>query len=402
LCKQKLFYFNSNFTCVVYCFNSKMLVLVVNGTAKTKWSGGVTSTPDRGKPRMSEVHMSIVTAPAPVSTLPRFYTVKDKTGLSGLVTVMDRHSGQPRTGKIGAYKARELCKELEATAEPFKIKIAPSFELPPLKPTIAEAPKASPAPRYTTASNGKAGWANVVDGVENRIVGHYYAEIAAECAAKLNAAHEAQPATRPMFPASTVAEPCWTCGANVLTDGNVQPVKCHACNRMAADSALTEVLANAKALRDGAAPFDVLTANERRGQFAALIGCPLGAACCAGQTRCDFSDLPNGDLICLAGAAADEISRRMCSVPEPVREVAVLDDEPLYLLASDGEPSPSERDQIEARIEVAGDLEPVDEYFRDLDVAVGFLPAIEEPVNFRQFAADVCGFHPQSAACCVS
>jgi hypothetical protein len=316
---------------------------------------------------------------------------------------MDRHSGLPRTGKIGAYKASQLCKELEATAAPFQIKIAPSFELPPLKPNVMDAPKASPAPRYTTVANGKAGWANVVDAAENRIVGYYYAEIAAECAAKLNAAHEPQPAKlqtnqsdnsakgntakRPLFPVSTVAVPCGQCGVNVITDGDTQPVKCPACNRMAVDSALAELIRTAKALRAAAPPFDVLTLAEWAEQLAALIG--------------GVDELPDATVIDLAAQCAESIARRMASVPEPVRTIEPDYDTPIYTLANDGEPSPSERDEIEARIEVSGDnippMDAVDPYFHDLDIAVGVTQA-DEPLNFAQYAADVCGFNPRPAA----
>lgn len=72
---------------------------------------------------------------------------------------------------------------------------------------------------------------------------------------------------------STVGqEPCWRCGTPTPSDHVADPLYCTACARMAVDSALAELAGHVRALRSGAAPFDVLTPDEREEQIDALIG----------------------------------------------------------------------------------------------------------------------------------
>ena len=201
--------------------------------------------------------------------------------------------------------------------------------------------------------------------------------------------------------ACRVSSPCWRCGALTPDDGKVDPLLCRNCKRMAADSALNELFGHARALLSGSAPFHVLTSAERMEQLAALIGAssPHDPA----ASRCSFDeDMTNEQLIELAGAAADEIARRLGHVPEtapakpaqriPVKGAAEYG-APLY--DSRGySPTPEERDDIESRIEATPEGVPaVDPYFRELDEATGIFPHID-PINLADYAAKVCGFRP--------
>jgi hypothetical protein len=189
--------------------------------------------------------------------------------------------------------------------------------------------------------NGKV---EVFDLMKESPVGHYYEEIGRECCAKLNAS-----VARPLFPVSTVAMPCSQCGANVIVAANVDTVQCRDCQRMVVDSALSEVLVTTKALRDGVAPFHILTPAERAEQLTALIG--------------DVVALPDGAMIELAGKCAEILASRM---PTPER---IIDPAADFVWSSDGfEPDAQTRDELESRIEATADnVPPVDEYFNELD-----------------------------------
>ena len=60
---------------------------------------------------------------------------------------------------------------------------------------------------------------------------------------------------------------------------------------------MAELLGHAKALRDAKPPFDLLTEDERREQFQALIG--------------DVYELPDGVVVDLAGRCSESIVRRL-------------------------------------------------------------------------------------------
>jgi hypothetical protein len=162
-------------------------------------------------------------------------------------------------------------------------------------------------------------------------------------------------------------EECSVCRDQVEEPGRSNPPLCHACVRMAADSALSDLLGHAKALRDGRPPFNVLSSEERREQFEALVG--------------DIDDLPDELVVDLAGRCAESITRRLHGVPEP----AVARSAPGTPLYDSGgyRPTSAERDEIESRIEIHEvDVPPVD------DVPV---------YNIARFRIDD-GFEPRPAA----
>jgi hypothetical protein len=73
---------------------------------------------------------------------------------------------------------------------------------------------------------------------------------------------------------STVSssEPCWKCGTPVPSDHTADPLHCQSCNRLTAELALHEAASTLRALRNGIAPFDLLTCDERAEHFASLMG----------------------------------------------------------------------------------------------------------------------------------
>jgi len=196
-----------------------------------------------------------------------------------------------------------------------------------------------------------------------------------------------------------VSEPCWLCGTLITPRPDSESNYCRDCRRIQAESAVNELVGLAKALRDGTSVFAALTPDERKEQLVALTG--ASSLHDASASRCHFEDLSSDDLIQLAGEAAEEIARRLGSVPATaparprVREMTVTElaaSEPLYV---GGEaPDAATRDDLESRIEVTGDdAPPVDPYFHDLDLAVGVFPHVD-PFNLADYAAKVCGFRP--------
>ena len=132
--------------------------------------------------------------------------------------------------------------------------------------------------------------------------------------------------------------PCAYCQTAILVSARSPEIPvCNACRRMQAEQAAHELLSLAKAMRAGEAPFDILTAGERREQIHQLID---PAECCR-------PDVP--------------VTMRL--VRELASEVC-LPDEPIY--DSGGyEPTAEEREEIEGRIE-ASEFDP---YFDELDKA---------------------------------
>lgn len=118
------------------------------------------------------------------------------------------------------------------------------------------------------------------------------------------------------------------------------------------DVALHDARCVVNELIAGKGCFAKLSANKRMAHLASLF-----ARTTTGKRRCDFTDLPNEDLITLAGEAADEIARRLGSVsPKPV---AAFNAQPVreFSFTAPTEISPEDRDAMEATIEV----EPWDE-----------------------------------------
>jgi len=209
----------------------------------------------------------------------------------------------------------------------------------------------SSRPRFTCFCGIRRGTMIVIDERTGESYGQHSVADAEWLCRRLNEQH--RPKT----------QPCSICQAQVEEPGKANPPLCHACFRMAADSALSELLGHAKALRDGRPPFNVLSDEERREQFEALIG--------------NVEDLPDGIIVDLAGRCAEAISRRLHSVPEPSEP-----GEPIYD-AQGYRPTDAERDEIESRIEIEEDVPPAD------DVPV---------YNLARFRADAGGYEPRPAA----
>lgn len=77
--------------------------------------------------------------------------------------------------------------------------------------------------------------------------------------------------TPPLVSTPPIVELCWHCGQPVGTDGDIQPVHCPACRRMAADLSIHDAMIALRGLRRGNPPFDVLSESERRAELESLM-----------------------------------------------------------------------------------------------------------------------------------
>ncbi len=163
---------------------------------------------------------------------------------------------------------------------------------------------------------------------------------------------------KPLFPvaqsSTRVSEPCWLCGRLIASNGQDDPHYCRNCRRMQAESAANELLGAAKDLRQGTGVFAILTVAERAEQLAQLL---------------DLPTLTSEALIGLAAATADQIARRLGSVPPtpPAREYTLTeltaDARPVYD-AGDYRPSAQERDEHEGHFELGENDVPSDVILR--------------------------------------
>ena len=162
----------------------------------------------------------------------------------------------------------------------------------------------TPAPRYITFTANRRGMRTVYDTLNRCPVITVFEDAAHAHAADLNAKHEAT---------LVKLEPCWRCGTPCPSDAKSDPHHCPTCRRAQAEAAANELVSAAKAMRAGAAPFDVLTAEERAEQLEAL---GLAKPCCPSPADMMklVRSLASDTLIDLAAHSADEIGRRLGSV----------------------------------------------------------------------------------------
>lgn len=179
-----------------------------------------------------------------------------------------------------------------------------------------------------------------------------------------------KPAVVSFIPAGMSDAVCEGCGAAIVVYRRPDaPVRCAACEaagttpseRFAAESALFELCGHIRALRQGLAPFDVLTPEERQEQLDALL---------PADGERPVAELSNDELIAIVGdestpfprllAASMEVDKRLKTLPvtpidngeaTPAEQVFEPSDEPIYVW--DGEaPDAATRDELESKIEV--------------------------------------------------
>jgi hypothetical protein len=106
-------------------------------------------------------------------------------------------------------------------------------------------------------------------------------------------------------PPASITLRCDSCRQPYAAGGDADPdapPQCPACRRDVAEWALRDLLAASEALRNGAAPFDVLSGEQRLATLAELTdgaapcdGCPMLAMMARENSRRDLADLRIGD-----------------------------------------------------------------------------------------------------------